>query len=138
MTGMSHRPHVLAGGIYERTSGAAGQRSPATDAVNPSIPCCTRLYELVAQHAQTILAEVRAADPEGRGLPRHVERELAEYLRCGITHVRPPHMDTTCASSANAHAGARAHVGAIRVSDAVPKVDTTILRSQAKVALTRA
>jgi hypothetical protein len=29
-----------------------------------------------------MLAELRAVD--GRGLPRHVERELAEYLRCGI------------------------------------------------------
>jgi hypothetical protein len=31
-----------------------------------------------------MLAEVRAADPEGGGLPRHVERELTEYLRCGV------------------------------------------------------
>jgi len=29
-----------------------------------------------------MLAELRDAD--GRGLPRYVERELAEYLRCGI------------------------------------------------------
>jgi hypothetical protein len=29
-----------------------------------------------------MLAELRDAD--GRGLPRHVDRELAEYLRCGI------------------------------------------------------
>jgi ribosomal protein S13 len=35
-----------------------------------------------ARHAQTLLAELR--DAEGRGLPRHVERELAEYLRCGM------------------------------------------------------
>jgi hypothetical protein len=40
------------------------------------------LHELVSRHAQTLLAELRDAD--GRGLPRHVERELAEYLRCGI------------------------------------------------------
>ncbi|HWU88904.1 MAG TPA: hypothetical protein VN253_16675 [Kofleriaceae bacterium] len=45
------------------------------------------LYELVAQHAQTMLAEVRAANPEGGGLPRHVERELTEDLRCSVlTH----------------------------------------------------
>lgn len=37
---------------------------------------------LVSRHAQTLLAELRDAD--GRGLPRHIERELAEYLRCGI------------------------------------------------------
>jgi hypothetical protein len=42
------------------------------------------LHELVAQYAQTMLAEVRTADPEGGGLPRYVERELTEYLRCGV------------------------------------------------------
>jgi len=31
-----------------------------------------------------MLAEVREADPEGGGLPRYVERELAGYLRCGV------------------------------------------------------
>jgi hypothetical protein len=36
-----------------------------------------------------MLAEVRAADPEGGGLPRHVERELTEYLRCGVPSSRP-------------------------------------------------
>ena len=42
------------------------------------------LHELVARHAQTMLAELRDADPEGGGLPRYVERELAAYLRCGV------------------------------------------------------
>jgi hypothetical protein len=72
---------MLAGGIYERTSGAAGQPLAGYRRREPER---TVLYELVAQHAQTMLAEVRAADPEGRGLPRHVERELDAYLRCGI------------------------------------------------------
>jgi hypothetical protein len=40
------------------------------------------LHELVSRYAQTMLAELRDAD--GRGLPRHIDRELAEYLRCGI------------------------------------------------------
>src|SRR5215211_7214980 len=31
-----------------------------------------------------MLAELRDADPDGGGLPRYVERELAAYLRCGI------------------------------------------------------
>lgn len=31
-----------------------------------------------------MLAELRAADPKGAGLPRYVERELAAYRRCGI------------------------------------------------------
>ena len=42
------------------------------------------LHELVGQHAQTLLAELRDADPDGGGLPRHVERELGAYLRCGV------------------------------------------------------
>jgi hypothetical protein len=72
---------VLAGGIYERTSGAAEQPLAGYRRREPER---TVLYELVAQHAQTMLAEVRAADPDGRGLPRHVERELDAYLRYGI------------------------------------------------------
>jgi hypothetical protein len=31
-----------------------------------------------------MLAELRDADPEGGGLPRYVERELAAYLKCGV------------------------------------------------------
>jgi len=68
------------GGIYERTSGAAGQ--PLQGGYQRRVPERTVLHELVSRHAQTLLAELRDAD--GRGLPRHVERELAEYLRCGI------------------------------------------------------
>jgi hypothetical protein len=63
------------------TSGAAGQPLAGYRRREPEH---TVLHELVARHAQTMLAEVRAAEPEGGGLPRHVERELAEYLRCGI------------------------------------------------------
>jgi hypothetical protein len=77
---ISRGPRVLAGGIYERTSGAAGQ--PPRRGYQRREPERTVLHELVARHAQTMLGELHAAD--GRGLPRHVERELAEYLRCGI------------------------------------------------------
>ena len=72
---------MLAGGLYERTSGAAGQPLAGYRRRESER---TVLHELVARYAQTMLAEVRAADPEGRGLPRHVERELTEYLRCGV------------------------------------------------------
>jgi hypothetical protein len=72
---------MLAGGLYERTSGAAGQPLAGYRRREPER---TVLYELVAQHAQTMLAEVRAADPDGGGLPWYVERELTEYLRCGV------------------------------------------------------
>lgn len=40
------------------------------------------LHELVSRHAQTLLAELR--DANGRDVPRYVDRELAEYLRCSI------------------------------------------------------
>jgi hypothetical protein len=72
---------MLAGGLYERTSGAAGQ--PLAGYRRRELEH-TVLHELVARYGQTMLAEVRAADPEGGGLPRHVERELTEYLRCGV------------------------------------------------------
>ena len=72
---------MLAGGLYERTSGAAGQ---PLGGYRRRVPERTVLHELVAGYAQTLIAELREADPEGGGLPRYVERELAAYLRCGI------------------------------------------------------
>jgi hypothetical protein len=72
---------VLAGGLYERTSGAAGRPLAGYRRREPER---TVLHELVARHAQTMLAELREADPDGGGLPRYVERELAAYLRCGV------------------------------------------------------
>ncbi len=78
---LSTHPGVLAGGLYERTSGAAGQ---PLGSYQRRAPERTVLHELVARHAQSMLAELRHADPDGGGLPRYVERELAAYLRCGI------------------------------------------------------
>ncbi len=72
---------MLAGGLYERASGAA--RQPLAG-YRRRTPERTVLHELVARHAQTMLAELRDADPDGGGLPRYVERELAAYLKCGI------------------------------------------------------
>ncbi len=37
------------------------------------------LHELVARHAQSMLSELRDADPDGSGLPRYVERELRRF-----------------------------------------------------------
>jgi len=70
---------VLAGGLYETSSGAAGRPLAGYRRRTPER---TVLHELVARHAQTMLAKLRDAD--GNGLPRYVERELAAYLRCGI------------------------------------------------------
>ena len=73
---------MLAGGFYERTSGAAGQPLVGYQRRAPEL---TVLHELVTRYAQTMIAELREADPEGGGgLPRYVERELAAYIRCGI------------------------------------------------------
>jgi hypothetical protein len=71
---------VLAGDLYQRTSGAAGQ--PRQAGYQRHQPERTVLHELVSRHAQTMLAELPDAD--GRGLPRYVERELAEYPSCDI------------------------------------------------------
>jgi hypothetical protein len=49
---------VLAGGFYERTSGAAGQPLAGYRRRTPER---TVLPELVARHAQTMLAELREA-----------------------------------------------------------------------------
>ena len=61
------------------------------------------LHELVAGHAQTLLAELRDADPEGGGLARCVERELAAYLRCGILSVATRHVDVYSPQECRAH-----------------------------------
>jgi len=72
---------VLAGGLYERASGAAGRPLAGYRRRTPER---TVLHELVVQQTETMLAELRDADPDSGGLPRYVERELAAYLRCGI------------------------------------------------------
>ena len=42
------------------------------------------LYELVSEYREPMLRHMREVDPKGYGLPRHVDRELEAYLRCGI------------------------------------------------------
>jgi hypothetical protein len=63
------------------TPGRRRRGSPLRDGYERRTPERTVLHELVSRYAQTMLAELRDAD--GRGLPRHIDRELAEYLRCG-------------------------------------------------------
>jgi len=45
-------------------------------------PEATALYKIVAAHLETFLAEAR--ETHERALPQYVERELREYLKCGI------------------------------------------------------
>jgi len=45
-------------------------------------PEATPLYKIVAEHLESFLAEAR--ETHERALPQYVERELREYLKCGI------------------------------------------------------
>jgi hypothetical protein len=66
---------VLAGGLYERASGAAGRPLAGYRRRTPER---TVLHELVAQHAQTMLGELRDADPEGGSArPAFAQERLA-------------------------------------------------------------
>src|SRR5262245_31282564 len=52
----------------------------------PRDPSQTVLYRVVADHLETFLASLDA-DPDARGLPAYAERELYDYLQCGVlTH----------------------------------------------------
>ena len=42
------------------------------------------LYELVSTCREPLLRHMREVDPNGYGLPRHIDRELEAYLRCGV------------------------------------------------------
>jgi selenocysteine lyase/cysteine desulfurase len=46
-------------------------------------PEATPLYKTVAEHLEAFLAEAR--EKHERALPQYVERELREYLKCGIS-----------------------------------------------------
>jgi Putative transposase/Transposase zinc-binding domain len=49
----------------------------------PRDPSQTLLYQVVAGHLETLLASLDA-DPDAKGLPAYVERELYDYLQCGV------------------------------------------------------
>src|SRR5262249_38097284 len=61
--------------------------TPSLDVSSPSYiprdPSQTVLYHVVADHLETFLASLDA-DPDARGLPAYVERELYDYLQCGV------------------------------------------------------
>jgi Transposase zinc-binding domain len=57
--------------------------APAPSSYVPRDPSQTVLYRAVADHLETFLASLDA-DPDARGLPAYVERELYDYLQCGI------------------------------------------------------
>src|SRR5262245_22622253 len=49
----------------------------------PRDPSTTVLYHVVADHLETFLASLDA-DIDAKGLPAYVQRELYDYLQCGI------------------------------------------------------
>src|SRR5215470_1051479 len=49
----------------------------------PRDPSTTVLYHVVADHLGTFLASLDA-DTDAKGLPAYVQRELYDYLQCGI------------------------------------------------------
>jgi hypothetical protein len=61
--------------------------TPSLDVYSPSYiprdPSQTVLYTAVADHLETFVASLDA-DPDARGLPAYVERELYDYVRCGV------------------------------------------------------
>jgi Putative transposase/Transposase zinc-binding domain len=61
--------------------------TPSLDVYSPSYiprdPSQTVLYTAVADHLETFLASLDA-DPDARGLPAYVERELYDYVQCGV------------------------------------------------------
>jgi hypothetical protein len=85
------RPHVDAGrratagradaaaAMYESSEGAASQPLPC--GYHRREPEKTVLHQVVREHLETFLAQCRE---EGRGLPRHVEGELRDYVSCGL------------------------------------------------------
>lgn len=75
------RPHPDAL-VYEAAPGTAA--APLPDAHRPRRPDHSVLYRLVAQHWPAYLADRRARDPDGAGVPRFIEDAFESFLRCGI------------------------------------------------------
>jgi ribosomal protein S27E len=47
-------------------------------------PTATVLHAVVRDHLESFLEDARARSAHGFGVPRHVERELRNYLACGV------------------------------------------------------
>ena len=47
-------------------------------------PTATVLHAVVREHPESFLAEARRRSGHGYGVPRHIERELRNYLTCGV------------------------------------------------------
>jgi hypothetical protein len=52
-------------------------------AYGPRDPSQTLLYQVVADHLETLLASLDA-DPDAKGFPAYVQREFYAYVQCGV------------------------------------------------------
>ena len=50
----------------------------------PRCPERTLLYRIVAENLETLLQTAREQSESGLGLPKYVEKEFRDYLRCGV------------------------------------------------------
>jgi hypothetical protein len=57
--------------------------TPSAATYEPRDPSRTVLYQVIAEHLETLLAALHD-DPDAKGLPAYVEREFYDYLQCGI------------------------------------------------------
>jgi len=57
---------------------------PAQSRYQPRRPERTILYQVVAEHMETLFAEAEAASPDGVGYPAYVRREFERFLSCGL------------------------------------------------------
>ena len=76
---------LMVGPRRRRRSRTAGDISGTSASEHFFVVACARrvaIYRIVAEHLETFLDEAR--EKHERGLPDYVERELREYLKCGI------------------------------------------------------
>jgi len=61
-----------------------GNRAAAPRTYRRREPEHGALHRTIREHLETFLAEERAKDPDGDGVPRFVADELRAYLTCGV------------------------------------------------------
>jgi hypothetical protein len=57
--------------------------APAIATYEPRDPSRTVLYKVIADHLEIFITSCEA-DPDATGLPAYVQREISDYLQCGI------------------------------------------------------
>lgn len=79
----SERPEYRKAGA-KRPQVVRHAHQKGTRRYSPRRPEKTHLYAIVKDNLEEFLRETRESNGGGRGIPRYVEQEFREYLRCGI------------------------------------------------------